>query len=63
MTPECSEEIWEPPGHWHSHACGHPAKWVVLSLGTPVYHKAVCGIHVKKYRRKGRVVGPYQAKT
>jgi hypothetical protein len=52
----CKEQVGEPPGYWHFHTCGRPAKWVVTDLVTDpdsILHKVrkVCGIHVRYYRK------------
>lgn len=40
MTARCVAQVSEPPGYWHSHTCGKPAKGE--REGQPV-----CGIHLR----------------
>lgn len=56
----CREQVGEPPGYWHFHACGRKPKWVVavarIGGGGGFAERPVCGIHVKWYQRNGKVL-------
>lgn len=47
----CQIMVPEPPGFWHEHMCGKPAKFVLVGVGTD--RREVCGIHANMLERDG----------
>lgn len=47
----CSEMVGEPPGYWHHHECGRPAKYVLTNPGG--YEIRVCGVHRRSLIKHG----------